>query len=293
MKNCQDRLPKIVLALVVVVVVAAASIHASYAFYRKAQVLYGINCNHNEAKKLVEEWYNHRKDCDGWHEGGKYVTSSNLITDSDKSQFGSDDSFVDNVDAVFIAEHGNYSGDTLLIASLPMPFLGKNVSMTNMVELGDRDLDVIHLYVCGGAQWIDNDSDGKFSYGDYPFRGWTIDGGFGGIGSVHGCHGSSYSDLFWFFGWHLTFPDGNDVSSLGDEESIANAWLDEVYDHDSGGNYDNCPISFSFGNTASESLSYMNKQYDFQSFEKNPVSRKWVRIKRISGCDPISGPALP
>jgi hypothetical protein len=264
------------------------------AFAREAMVMYSLDFPAGEAQLICNSWYNHRSAAGGWSGTGRYVTMTHLIADVDKDQMGADTSYADNADALFVCAHGDTrSGDILYISELPVPFISNAVSMADHVELGDSDLDTIHVYSCGGAQWIDRDGNGVMSRADYPFRGWWRDGGAAGIGSIHGMHGIAWSSAFWFFGWHVTFPNAGSISSRGEEQSIARAWFGETYARDFQNGDDNCPISFAFGASSTEATRNLHRQYDDTAFETNPTGSNWVAWWRAVGCDPRNGPPLP
>ena len=224
---------------------------------------------------------------------------TNLFTDVDKNIYGADrgNGGADSADAVFVAAHGNYTADTLFYSSISVPYLSQAVSLSSYVALGDHDLDTLHVYGCGSTQWIDLNGDDVVNISDEPFRSWRVGGAWDGIGSIHGMHGTANISAWWFFGWHLSFPNGGTFSSLGDSESISEAWIDQMYKADAkpapgGGYYDYCPMSFAFGATSSEALSYLNKQYDYNTFEDNPGGTQYVRVRYVSGCDPDNGAQL-
>lgn len=208
---------------------------------------------------------------DGSLVNGNFVNSR--FADATKVAWGDDITRLDDADAALIATHGadassNWSGSMRVNEAGD----GDCSLRTSEMEIGDTDLEFLHLSSC-------------LSMDDNQWSNWEKS--MGRAHQVDGFHG-----LMWI-GSSLV-GDYEDFSDDAFGGSISDSWLDNMYyDNEFGdnGTDDQCPVAFAVGSNGADATNRLhNERYD-NVFSDPPHSGStgsgtiWATTY-ISGCNP-------
>ncbi len=213
---------------------------------------------------------------DGFYHNGNIVDSD--FTDVNEVAWGNDlgTDRLDDVDAFMIALHGGNASDNRWYGSVRVNEAGDGNCSTYQghIVLGEAgsDLEFLHLSSC-------------FSMDEEDWwPAWSDT--FKGVHQIDGFHG-----IMWISSARC--DDYEDFADDAFDISIADAWLDNLYDTDvSDGNWDQCPVARGAGTSESDLWSRIDhEEYDnVYSDAPNPT---WHGVIYIRGCDPKDKPALP
>lgn len=244
----------------------------------------------NSWDNMVKDWYdditNTGFDLFGWcvsgHCGDAYSKAGSLIdgdvtnsrfADLSKVSFGNDHNRMDAGDAVMIGLHGadassGWQGSMRVNESGS----GDCNIHTNEMEIGDTDLEFLHLSSCQSME-------------DNQWSNWEKS--MAGAHQVDGFHG-----LMWI-GSSLV-NDYGDFSDDGFGGPISDSWLDNMYynnEFGDNGTDDQCPVAFAVGSNGTDALNRLhNERYD-HVFSDPPNSGStgsgtiWAATY-ITGCNP-------
>lgn len=216
----------------------------------------------------------------GWcvwgHCGDAYSRSGYRINGSIKDIYftdvsiaanGEDHKRIDTADAALGAWHGSESGNVYQ-GSMRVTGNDCKIKQTEM-KLGNTDLEFLHLSSCQ-------------SMDDNQWSTWWK--ALAGVHQVDGFHG-------WMWISSGRADDYEDFADDAFDTSIANAWLDNLYDPDvvdkNGNHYDQCPVAYVVGNSSAEISDRLNhERYDSLYPSAAPI-KKWAATY-ITGCDPAA-----
>ena len=186
------------------------------------------------------------------------------FTDRSLINFGNDTAFLDEGDAAMVCTHGSeISGRWAGTMRINEKGGGNCKAWQNHMELGDVDLEFLHLSSC-------------FSLDDnqWPFE-WLDS--FKGLHQVNGFHG-----VMWINIWRTAHYQSFARDAF--ETSIAAAWLDNLYEPGAAGADDQCPVAY--GSGASEAdLWYRMGNERYNRVFSDPKAYWWGAIY-MGGCDP-------
>lgn len=211
----------------------------------------------------------------GTQVNGNIVDSD--FVDPDNQTWGNDDAVVDASDALWVGMHGgNDSDDHRWRGAVRVDESGSGNCGTYQghIELGDTDLEFLTLSSCYSMDYEDWWSEWNSS--------------FDGLHQIAGFHGIMYigRDLR---GNYREFAD--DAFRI----SIADSWVDNLYDRNISGSDDQCPVARVVGTSQDDCRDRLNnEQYDdLMSDPPGLGSTRSHRARYISGCDPAGKEVLP
>lgn len=201
---------------------------------------------------------------DGRQVNGNMVNSQ--FADASVVAWGNDTAHMDEGDAVLIAWHGAESGNVYLGSMRVNEAGGGNCTLRrDEMQIGDSDLEFLHLSSCQ-------------SMDDNQWSTWWQ--AYGRAHQIDGFHG-----LMWI-GSGLV----NDYSDFADDafsDTIANAWLDNMYVPNISGNDDQCPVAHAVGANSADMWNRIGtEQYD--NVLSDPSSVGWWGVTWITPCDPAA-----
>jgi hypothetical protein len=201
---------------------------------------------------------------DGRQVNGNIVNSQ--FADATVVSWGNDSSHMDEGDAVLVAWHGSESGNVYQGSMRVNEFGSGDCTLTRSeMDTGDWDLEFLHLSSCQ-------------SMDDNQWASWWQ--AFDGAHQVDGFHG-----LMWIGSGYV-----DDYSNFADDafsESIADAWLDNMYIPNVSGSDDQCPVAYAVGPTESDMWSRLGSER-YNNVFTDPTQVGWWGVIFISGCDPAS-----
>jgi hypothetical protein len=205
------------------------------------------------------------------------------IVDSDfaDSRFwwGNDNNKIDDVDVCMIGLHGgNNAGNHRWYGKVRVDERswwgpGDCQAYQGHIELGDHDLEFLHLSSCYSM-----DSEDWWSEWNSSFDGLHQIDGFHGIMWISAAFDDEYEDFaddsFWI--------------------SIADSWLDNLYIRNVSNDYDQCPVARNVGSNNVDSLNRMSNERYNNVFADPPGlgAGRNHRARYIRGCDPKGKGAL-
>lgn len=201
---------------------------------------------------------------DGQQNNGTMVNSQ--FADRSLVTWGRDYNHVDEADAAIIALHGFENGNDYGGRVRVNEAGGGNCNiMRSEMELGDSDLEFLHLSSCQ-------------SMDDNQWTSWWQ--AFGRQHQVDGFHG-----LMWIGNGLIN--DYEDFADDAFDSSIADAWLDNMYVPNISGSDDQCPVAYAVGANSSDMWNRIgNERYD--NVFSDPSSIGWWGVIYNSGCDPAA-----
>jgi hypothetical protein len=193
--------------------------------------------------------------------------NSQRFADSSLVSWGSDPYYVDDADAALLFWHGAESGD-IYRGSMRIPNTSNGNScriQRDQMQLGDSDLEFLALSSCQ-------------SMDDNQWKSWWQ--AFNGLHQVDGFHG-----LMWIGSGMV--DDYEDFADDAFDDSIADAWLDNMYRPNISGSDDQCPVAYGVGNGSNDLWNRIgNERYN--NIYSDPVTyTRWGAVF-IGGCDPAA-----
>jgi hypothetical protein len=169
---------------------------------------------------------------DGRQVNGAMVNS--MSADRGVVSWGNDSAHVDEADAALVAWHGSESGNVYQ-GSMRVNEAGAGDCTLRRDEMrvGNWDLEFLHVSSCQ-------------SMDDNQWASWWQ--AFGGAHQIDGFHG-----LMWI-GSGLA-GDYSDFADDAFDETIADAWLDNLYRPDISGSDDQCPVAYAVGASSADTWS--------------------------------------
>ncbi len=218
---------------------------------------------------MADAWYDELGDSD-WYFRKFSLVNGDVINskyaDASVVSFGNDTGFLDDGDAVMLAWHGAESGD-VYVGSMRVNESGTGdcTLRRDEMELGDRDLEFLHISSCQ-------------SMDDNQWDSWWQ--AFDGVHQVDAFHG-----LMWI-GDGLV-GDYEDFADDAFDDTIADAWLDNMYVEEIDDDDDQCPVAYAVGaNSPDMWLRIATERYDF--IHSDPRDIGWWGVMYIEGCDPAA-----
>jgi hypothetical protein len=201
---------------------------------------------------------------DGRQVNGNIVNS--MFADSSVVAWGNDSAHLDEADAALVAWHGSESGNVYQGAMrVNEPGAGDCTLRRDEMQLGDWDLEFLHLSSCQ-------------SMDDNQWSSWWQ--AFGGAHQVDGFHG-----LMWI-GSDLA-GDYRDFADDAFDETIADAWLDNLYRPDISGSDDQCPVAYAVGANSADTWSRIGSER-YNHVLSDPTNIGYWGVVFIGGCDPAA-----
>jgi len=186
------------------------------------------------------------------------------FVDSGTYAWGNDTTYLDEGDAAIVCLHGGESsGRWYGKVRINEAGTGNCKAWQGHMELGDRDLEFLHLSSCNSMddnQWSDD---------------WHES--FDGLHLVTGFHGYMYISAFYVHDYEHFSDDAFNVS-------IADSWIDNLYRRNANLIDDQCPVSYGVG--PSESSLWTRMDYEQYDNVYSDPSVSWWGCVYISGCDP-------
>lgn len=206
-----------------------------------------------------EEYSRDGKRVNGNVRNGKFA-------DEDAVSFGEDTDFLDEADAALVAWHGNENGSDYQ-GSMRVDEVGAGdcTLLRSEMRLGDSDLEFLHISSC---QSMDDNQWGAW---------WQA---FDGAHQVDGFHG-----LMWI-GPGLV-GDYSDFAADAFEESIADAWLDNMYVEDISGTDDQCPVAYAVASRGDDACRRLARERYNNVDGSDPSPDNWCAMY-FTGCDPAA-----
>ena len=200
------------------------------------------------------------------------ITNS-LLADASRVSFGNDATRLDAADAAIIALHGadvsnGWSGSLRVNESGS----GDCKIQTNEMEIGDTDLEFLHLSSC-------------YSMNDTQWSTWEKS--MARAHQIDGFHG-----LMWI-GSGLV-DDYEDMADDGFGGPISDAWIDNMYYNNEFGDNntdDQCPVAFAVGSSSNDATNRLHHERYNNVYSDPPNSGLtgsgtiWATTY-ISGCNP-------
>ncbi len=239
---------------------------------------------------MARAWYDEATSHGVFYKDGAYVDgtmSRGRFCDPDApvSTSCSDYSYLDDADAAIIALHGadsnkHWVGSLRVKDSSGQCSLdGAEGASTDDVQVGDMDLEFLHLSSC---QSMDDDN---INSAWHMFQ--DVDSAKNGqrLHQVDGFHG-----LMWIGSSFV--DDYEDFADDAHDISIRTAWLDNMYYADVNGKGDaQCPIALSVGSTPGDALlRLLTERYTFIYADPNDI-HGWA-YSFYEGCDPAGETAF-
>ena len=202
------------------------------------------------------------------------------IVDSDfvdtEIWWGNDSNKIDKVDACMIALHGGndlWNHRWYGRVRKDENGFGNCNAYQGDIELGDEDLEFLHLSSCYSMDEEDWWDEWNSTF-DHLHQ---IDGFHGEmwIGASYPARYKDFADdAFWM--------------------SIADSWIDNLYVNDASGTDDECPVARNVGSNANDSLTRMNNERYNNVLTDPPGngSARNHRVRYVVGCDPKGKGAL-
>lgn len=211
----------------------------------------------------------------GTQVNGNIVDSD--FVDPDNQSWGHDDIVADEADVLWVGMHGgNDPGDHRWRGSVRVDESGDGNCKTYQghIELGDADMEFLILSSCY-----------SMDYEDW-WDEWNSS--FDGLHQINGFHGLMY----------ISSSYENDYREFADDAfrvSIADSWIDNLYDRNASGSDDQCPVSRVVGTSQSDCRDRLNgEQYDNVMADPPGLGQsRSHRVRYIVGCDPAGMEALP
>ncbi len=202
------------------------------------------------------------------------IVDSDFV-DSENQAWGTD--IIDQSDALWVGMHGgNNSTDHRWRGSVRVDEAGDGNcgAYQGHMELGDDDLEFLVLSSCYSMDYEDWWSEWNSS--------------FDGLHQINGFHGVMY--ISWIY--------DNNYREFADDAfriSIADSWVDNLYDHNASGSDDQCPVSRVCGTSQADCRDRLdNERYnDLKADSPGLGSSRSHRVRYIVGCDPCGKEALP
>lgn len=232
---------------------------------------------------MVDAWYDEITDsgysvygvclwghCDDYYSRDGSTVNGNIVNskyaDASVVSWGTDTSYLDEGDAVMVAWHGSESGDDYQ-GSMRVNEAGDGNCTLRRSEMavGDSDLEFLHISSCQ-------------SMDDNQWSAWT--GAFDGVHQIDGFHG-----LMWI-GSSLTGLY-EDFANDAFDDTIVDAWLDNMYYPNISNNDDQCPVALGVGTNEDNLWTRMgNERYN--NVYSDPSSNGAFGVIYIEGCNPAS-----
>lgn len=218
---------------------------------------------------MADAWYDELGDSD-WYFRKFSLVNGNVINskyaDANVVAFGNDSPFLDDGDAVMLAWHGAESGN-VWVGSMRVDQSGAGDCSLRRDEmaLGDSDLEFLHISSCQ-------------SMDDNQWATWWQ--AFDGVHQVDAFHG-----LMWIGSGRV--DDYEDFADDAFDDTIADAWLDNMYVEDISGNDDQCPVAYGVGADSNDMWSRIgSERYD--NVHSDPRNIGWWGVIYIEGCNPAA-----
>jgi hypothetical protein len=204
------------------------------------------------------------------------IVDSDFV-DPDNQTWGHDDIVADESDALWVGMHGgNDSGDHRWRGSVRVNESGDGNCGTYQghIELGDDDMEFLVLSSCY-----------SMDYEDW-WDEWSSS--FDGLHEINGFHGTMY--ISWIY--------DNNYREFADDAfriSIADSWIDNLYDRHASGSDDQCPVSRVVGTSQNDCRDRLNSErYDNLMADSPGLGEpRSHRTRYVVGCNPCGMEALP
>ncbi len=201
---------------------------------------------------------------DGRQVNGNIVNSQ--YADTSVVAWGNDTSHMDEGDAVLIAWHGAESGNVYLGSMRVNETGGGDCTLRrDEMQIGDSDLEFLHLSSCQ-------------SMDDNQWSTWWQ--AYGRAHQIDGFHG-----LMWI-GSGLV-GDYEDFANDAFSDTIANAWLDNMFIPNISGNDDQCPVAHAVGANSADMWNRIGTER-YNNVHPDPTSIGWWGVTWITPCDPAA-----
>lgn len=205
---------------------------------------------------------------DGRQVNGNIVNSQ--FADVNEVSWGNDTSHMDEGDAVMVAWHGAETGNVYRGSMRVNEAGGGDCTLRrDEMEIGDSDLEFLHLSSCQ-------------SMDDNQWSTWWQ--AYGRAHQIDGFHG-----LMWI-GSGLV----NDYRDFADDafsDTIANAWLDNMYVPNINSGDDQCPVAHAVGANSADMWNRIGtEQYD--NVHSDPSSIGYWGVTWITPCDPAAADGI-
>ena len=230
---------------------------------------------------MADAWYNEITD-PGWSIFGWCVTGhcgdaysrngrrvdgnmvNSMFADSSKVAWGNDTPNIDRADAALVAWHGSESGN-IYQGSMRVDEAGAGdcTLRRDEMSLGNNNLEFVHLSSCQ-------------SMDDNQWSTWWQ--AFNRLHQANGFHG-----LMWIGSSRV--DDYEDFADDAFDDTIANAWLDNLYVNNVSGSDDQCPVSYAVGANNSDMWNRIGVER-YNHVLSDPATIGWWGVTYINGCDP-------
>jgi hypothetical protein len=201
---------------------------------------------------------------DGRQVNGNIVNSQ--FADINEVAWGNDTLHLDEGDAVMVAWHGSESGNVYQGSMRVNEAGGGDCALRrDEMEIGDSDLEFLHLSSCQ-------------SMDDNQWSSWWR--AYGRAHQVDGFHG-------WMWIGSGLVNDYRDFADDAFSDTIANAWLDNMYVPNISGDDDQCPVAHAVGANSADMWNRIGtEQYD--NVHSDPSSIGYWGVTWITPCDPAA-----
>jgi hypothetical protein len=295
----RSRMPALpALALLGWILVLPAAAHAADDANEREAAMYCVtrwnaDCDadrRDDWDNMVYAWYheisNGEAPPDGhgfaaWTAAGEKVNGTindSEFVDPDNRAWGDDVDHADVVDALMVGMHGGNNSDDHRwygVVRTDEPGTGNCFTYQGHIELGDGDLEFLHLSSCFSMDRED------------WWNEWNSS--FDGLHQVDGFHG-----IMW-----ISLDYTRDYRRFADDSywiSIADSWLDHLYDtHWLLGNRDQCPVARVVGDDEVDAGDRLDTERYNNVFADPPgLGQARSHLARyIRGCNPRGMGALP
>lgn len=198
---------------------------------------------------------------DGRRVNGSVINSK--FADANVVSWGNDSPYLDDADAALVAWHGSESGNDYEGSMRVNEAGGGNCTLLRSeMAIGNTDLEFLHLSSCN-------------SMDDNQWPHWWK--AFAGAHQVDGFHG-----FMWIGQGRVS--DYRDFADDAFHESLADAWLDNLYVEDVSGSDDQCPVAYAVGADRDDVARRMATER-YNNVKSRPTIGHWMAIY-FSGCNP-------
>ena len=213
----------------------------------------------------------------GWLNDDGYISDPQFV-DPDNQAWGNDVDYADAADAFMVGLHGgDSSADHRWFGAVKFDEAGTGncFAYQGHIELGDGDLEFLHLVSCDSMDRED------------WWNEWNSS--FDGLHQVDGFHGIAYAIPEYARNYRRVADDGFWIP-------IAEAWLDNLYDTMWWSvTRDQCPVARGVGTNATDSRDRMfTERYNLVLSDPPGLGQsRNHRVRYIRGCNPKGKGALP
>jgi hypothetical protein len=191
----------------------------------------------------------------------------------------SDHNHIDDADAALVAFHGSdsgkhWSGALRVQTGDDCRIHGPEGAATDALFVGDMDLEFLHFSSCNS---MDDDNLKSvwrmFQDGDSAVNGARLH-------QADGFHG-----VMWISSGRA--DDYEDFAEDAHYVSIRTAWLDNLYDEDASGSFDQCPVAYAIGHTFTDAKQRLSGER-YNHIYSDPTGANYVAFAGFFGCNPMA-----